>query len=51
VHAIGRETGDQGPEQRDKSDDESQPNHWLSGDKGVEQRSIKHLTYARAATN
>ena len=31
VDAIGRETGEQHPDQRDKADDESQPDHCLLG--------------------
>ena len=30
VHAIGRETGEQNSDQRDKADNEAQPNHSLT---------------------
>jgi hypothetical protein len=30
VNAIGRKTGEQNPDQRDKPDDETQPNHSLT---------------------
>ena len=30
VDAIGRKTGEQDPDQRDKPDDEAQPNHSLT---------------------
>ena len=30
VNAIGRETGEQNSDQRDKADDEAQPNHSLT---------------------
>ena len=30
VDAIGREPGEQNPDQRDKTDDETQPNHSLT---------------------
>src|SRR5258708_35959800 len=35
VDAIGRKTGEQNPDQRDKTDDEAQPNHSLTQKRGV----------------
>ena len=35
VDAIGRETGEQNPDQRDEADDETQPNHSLTRDEGL----------------
>ena len=30
MHAIGRQTGEQNPDERDEADDETQPNHSLT---------------------
>ena len=49
VDAIGREPGEQNPDQRDKTDDETQPNHSLTRKWEVGEEEEQHLTSAGAA--